>query len=189
MNMIYIQEHVWIFQECPRGCSNSRVVNCTQCEWPFSTVWEQSPYCDVIQLVPAENHTLTWVVIIISVATVLEQRYLLLMATWILSIVLCVCCITSDRHSFRYWYATYEIFNLTYINTSHTNGADQTATCTGLGPFSLWTTFFIFIFVVPNLEYIKYVMFDCRIKSRLNLAYPYPWYDVDEDALRVYPRT
>ena len=172
--------------ECPRGCfSNARFVNCTQCEWPFSTVWEQSPYCVIIQFVPVESHTLTWVVIIISVAAVFGATLFIANGDVDTIKLSCVSAVPPliDTVSDIGMLFMAEIFNLTYINTSHTNGADQTATCTGLGPFSLWTTFFIFIFVIPNLDYVKYIMFDCHIKSRLNLAYPYPWCgEVDGDA-------
>jgi len=163
--------------ECPRGCfSNSIVTNCTQCEWPFSTTWEQSPYCDIVQLVSVEHHMLAWIVISVSAAAVFGST--LFVANGDVDTIQ-LSCVSAffpllDTVSDIGMIFMAEIFNLTYINTSHTNGVDQTSVCTGLGPFSLWTTFFVFIFVVPNLEYIKYVMYDCRIKSRLNLIYPYP---------------
>jgi hypothetical protein len=165
--------------ECPKGCFiNSDVwPNCTRCEWPFTTNWEESPYCEIVQLVPPSSHTLAWALISIFSAAVFGATLLVSGGDVEIIKLSCASAVMPliDTVSDIGMIFMAEIFNLTYINVSHTSGTDMNAACTGLGPFSLWTTFFAFIFVVPNVDFVKYVMIDRRIKSRLNIACPCPW--------------
>ena len=173
-------------QECPKGCYVNTIVmpNCTRCDWPFTTNWDKSPYCDAIQLVSIEYHNIVWALIILISAFILCSSIYFVAGTdkrlIIMSLVSGFLPLVDTITDIAVIFQS-EIFNMVWIRVSDTMGMDEDNVCSGVSPFTLLILFIFFTCITPSIRFIKYILFDLDAQSRMNKQFPCPFKQNDQN--------